>query len=192
MLRNIRIGTRLVISFLVIVTVMVAAAGITNYSSFAEAESAAVQTSLGIMEEKIGVIVENIQDQHEKMSSDLVLVVHNPIFKEYFELPDTRAGNKYSEEGVMLFSPVQQVLKEEIEDWTHYVQSRFPIGETCLIDKVGQEHTRLVLNKVAPDDELSSHENEAPFFVPSLNLREDQVHIEYPYMSEDSFTWVFS
>lgn len=72
------------------------------------------------------------------------------------------------------------------------MQQRFPIAETCLIDRTGQEHTRLTFGEVAPDDDFSSEEDGAGFFKPSFEMAKGEVHIEYPYMSPDALRWVFA
>ncbi|MBF0127434.1 MAG: methyl-accepting chemotaxis protein, partial [Magnetococcales bacterium] len=122
-----------------------------------------------------------------------------PGFEEYFALPDTRAGNRYQEvkEGeetkrVIQFTPAQRAVKDNLDKWIQRLQHMFPIVETCLIDETGQEHTRLTMGVVAPDEDFSSEENHAGFFEPTFKKNKDEVHVQYPYMSADAKQWVFS
>ena len=66
------------------------------------------------------------------------------------------------------------------------------MDETSLIDRTEQEHTRLVLGKIAPDEDLSSVEYETPFFKPSFETPKDGVHVQYPYVSPDTHRLVFA
>jgi diguanylate cyclase (GGDEF)-like protein len=64
------------------------------------------------------------------------------------------------------------------------------IGEACFIDASGSEAARVVRGRVARPAELSTQEAKAPFFAPTLALRQGQVHQARPYVSPDTREWV--
>jgi len=132
-----------------------------------------------------------ISTLHSRASEDIVFALQNPLFVDYFELPETKAGNIYID-GVLQFTENQIEIKTKLEQWIYHFQNKFQVDETCLIDKTGQEHARLVLQRIAPDQELSPEEKSAPFFEPSFEKQKDQVHIQYPYLSPDTNRWVFA
>jgi len=174
-----------------LVVITIGTMSFTSYNSFKETEASFIDKSLVIMQEDLSETSVQIKALHDKASSDLIFALQYPPFKEYFSLPETRAGNIYSED-VLQFTPAQRELKIELDEWIDFFQSRFPVEETCLIDTTGQEHTRLVSREIAFDEDLSSEEETAPFFEPSFKLQEGEVHVQYPYMSPDVLRWVFS
>ncbi|NDB63790.1 MAG: sensor histidine kinase [Nitrosopumilaceae archaeon] len=133
----------------------------------------------------------SLQNLHARASEDLVFALQNPLFVQYFDLPETKKGNVYKD-GVIQFTDKQRQIKTELEQWIHSFQNKFQVDETCLIDTSGQEHTRLVLKNTAPDTQLSPDESSTPFFVPSFKKEKNQVHIQYPYVSPDTHRWVFA
>ena len=116
----------------------------------------------------------------------------NPAFVEYFELPETKAGNNFDVNNTMQFTQDQRKLKEELEQWIWNFQNKFDVDETCIIDVTGQEHARLVLQRIESDELLSPDEMESPFFEASFQKGMDEVHIEFPYVSPDTNRWVFA
>jgi len=132
-----------------------------------------------------------IKNLNDRASEDLVFALKNPLFTEYFELPETKDGNKF-ENGELQYTPQQNEIKLKLEQWIWHFQNKFQVDETCIIDTSGQEHARLVLKNIAPVSDLSSEESSAPFFEPSFQKEIDQVHIQYPYLSPDSERWVFA
>lgn len=177
---------------LIFVVLILAALAANSYINFKTTEKAVVQNAIKSMENELGQVSKQIEAFHEKASSELLFALNYPVFKEYFSLKETQAGNRYDSGGVVQFTPAQRSLKAKIDDWTLFVQSKFPVAETCLIDRTGQEHSRITFGEIAPDDDFSSEENTAPFFEPTMRLKKDGVHIEYPYMSADAHRWVFS
>ena len=177
---------------LIFVVLILTALAANSYINFKTTEKAVIQNALKSMENELGQVSKQIEAFHEKASSELLFALNYPVFKEYFSLDETKAGNRYDAEGVIQFTAAQRSLKAKIDDWTLFVQSKFPVAETCVIDKTGQEHSRITFGEIAPDDDFSSEENSAPFFDPTVKLKKDGVHIEYPYMSADAHQWVFS
>lgn len=142
-----------------------------------------------------GILVEKqlrVQTLHDRASEDLVFALKNPAFAEYFELPETKAGNKFDDNNVMQFTDNQRQIKIELEQWIWNFQNKFQVDETCIIDTTGQEHARLVLQKIEADEFLSPDEKETPFFAESFEKGMDEVHVEYPYVSPDTDRWVFA
>jgi len=180
----------IIIIALVLITIGIIS--LTSYNSFKKTEASFIDKSLAIMQEDLSKTSVQIKALHDKASSDLIFALQYPPFKEYFSLSETRTGNIYNKEGVLQFTPAQREIKIELDEWIDFFQSRFPVEETCLIDTVGQEHTRLVSREIAFDEDLSSEEETAPFFEPSFQLQQGEVHVQYPYMSPDVLKWVFS
>lgn len=177
---------------LIFVVLILVGLSVNSYINFKTTEGAVVANALKAMENELGQVSGQISAFHEKAGSELVFALNYPVFKEYFSLRETRSGNRYNSKKTIQFSAEQQRLKHKIDDWTLFVQSKFPVEETCVIDRTGQEHSRITLRQVAPDDDFSSEENGAPFFDPTFKLNKGDVHVEYPYMSADAKKWVFA
>ncbi|MBI5469159.1 MAG: cache domain-containing protein, partial [Deltaproteobacteria bacterium] len=175
----------------IFVLLILLALSVNSYINFKTTETAVVQNAIKSMENELEGVSHRINAFHEKAGGNLIFALNYPVFKEYFSLPETRAGNKYKDK-VIQFTPEQRRLKKKIDDWTLFVQSRFPVAETCVIDSTGQEHSRITFGEIAPDDDFSSEENSAPFFDPTIRLAKGEFHVAYPYMSADAHKWVFS
>lgn len=165
---------------------------IIGVAAFSITENAVIDSALLTMKNRLEQVIVQTENFHRKAQSDLSLAMENPLFQEYFALPDTMAGNRYNGEKVIQFTPAQRALKERLDQWTLVLQKRFPIVETCLIDRHGQEHARITRGEIAPDDDFSSEENGAPFFEPTFKLQAGEVHVAAPYMSPDASEWVFA
>ena len=151
----------------------------------------AIREDLEEMKSEISERDYHMQNLHDRASQDLVFTLANPKFVEYFELPETRAGNVF-ENNVIQFTDNQREIKSELEQWIYHFQNRFQVDETCIIDLSGQEHARLVLTQIEVDEFLSPEETSAPFFTPSFTKEKNEVHIEFPYLSPDTNRWVFA
>jgi len=184
-----RISLKLTILFSALI---VATVGASSFIAFQSVEASVIDSELQDMSSVVKFKENEIQTLHSRASEDLVFAVQNPAFVDYFELPDTQAGNVYDENDVMQFTPEQQVIKDKLDTWIYNFQSKFSVDETCLIDDTGQEHTRLTFQEIAPPDDLSSEEAAAPFFEPSFLLEKGKVHLQFPYVSPDSERWVFA
>ncbi|MEO5348307.1 MAG: methyl-accepting chemotaxis protein [Magnetococcus sp. YQC-3] len=166
-----------------------------GWTSFHETEKAVIQSALLSMQNDIQTRISRAKTFHDKAIGDLLMAVEHPGFKAYFMLDDTQRGNVYEEadgKKVITFTEQQAAIKGQLEAWTLMMQKRFPIVESCIIDQTGQEHLRITHAEVAPNDDFSSSENEAPFFAPTFALGAEQAHVNYPYMSADAKEWVFS
>ncbi|MBM2852012.1 MAG: sensor histidine kinase [Candidatus Nitrosotenuis sp.] len=185
---SVKIRTQLVLisSILVILSV-----GLTSHFTFQYTEEAITKSAMHKMTAVLQEKKNQIETLHSRATEDLIYTLKNPLFEEYFELPETKAGVVYKD-GVLQVTNRQRELKEKLEYAIYNFQEKFQVDETCLIDTSGQEHARLVLTKTAPIGDLSSEESSAPFFKPSFQMEKYQVHVQYPYVSPDTNRWVFA
>ncbi|GIU72254.1 MAG: hypothetical protein KatS3mg003_1733 [Candidatus Nitrosocaldaceae archaeon] len=151
------------------------------------ATDARIKEMFALLEEREDEVV----NMHQKAKEHILFAVANPIFKEYFSLPESR-NNLYDDNHILQFTNRQIELKNEMEIWIKNFQSYFNVDETCVIDTTGQEHARLVLSKIAPIEDLSPDEEDTPFFEPSFERNKGEVYVAYPYVSPDTNRWVFA
>ena len=183
-----KIRNRLIIFFSVLVVVSI---GVTSYFTLEFILSSVIEQEIEEMKRILFEREVRIETLHARASEDIVFALKNLLFVEYFELPETKAGNVYKN-GVLQFTESQRKIKMELEEWIWNFQNKFDVDETCLIDTTGQEHTRLVLKRIESDEYLSPDEKESPFFEPSFKKNLNEVHIQYPYFSPDTHRWVFA
>ena len=184
-----KIKWELIIFFSIIFTVAI---GVSSYYTLSLVHESVIENELQEMR-TLALEKENqIRSLHERASEDLIFAMKNPLFVEYFELPESKAGNVYDENGVMQFTEKQNQIKSELEQWIYHFQNKFDVDETCIIDMSGQEHARLVLSSIESDENLSPDEKLSPFFEASFEKNLDEVHIEFPYLSPDTNRWVFA
>lgn len=184
-----KIRNQLIFFFSIIIIFSV---GVSSYFAISYTESSILDAEIAKMETHNAEVMHELETLHQRASEDLVFTLKNPKFVEYFELPETKAGNVYDENGILQFTDAQREIKEELEQWTYHFQNKFDVDETCIIDVTGQEHARLVLSQIEVDENLSSEETSAPFFKPSFMKQKDEVHVQYPYVSPDTERWVFA
>ena len=130
-----------------------------------------------------------LQMFHHEARSSMKASLDLPLFREYFSLPES-ARNHYDELGIIKLTDQQHAVRKRLEEWILKLHSRFPIGETCLIDRDGQEHLRVVGGRIEKPVHFSHEEHGAPFFAASFQARNGEVYMSEPYMSSDSFSWV--
>jgi len=176
---------------LIFSTIMIATVGIFSYITQEMLIDGFIENDLHEMREKVLERELRMENLHDRASEDLVFALKNPLFVEYFELPETKAGNVF-EDGVLQFTDKQREIKTKLEQYVFHFQNKFEVDETCIIDTSGQEHARLVLSKIEVDEYLSPEEASTPFFAPSFQKQRDQVHIQYPYLSPDTHRWVMA
>src|SRR3954451_20174301 len=94
---------------------------------------------------------------------------------------------------------VQKVRRggRDLAEVTHhlgYLEKLYPtsVGEACFIDAQGEEYARVVRGSVAPAGDLSTTEEQTPFFAPTFALPFGQVHQTAPYVSPDTKEWVIA
>lgn len=183
-----RLRRRLVMLFSVLVVIAV---GVTSLLTLLFVHSETIAHEIQEMHSNILDVEKDIQFLHEKASDDMLFALRNPLFLEYFSLPETKAGNNYKN-GVIQFTQKQREIRSKLEQWIFHFQTKFIVDETCLIDKTGQEHVRLFRNTIEPDEELSPHESLEPFFEPTFEIPKGEVRIQPPYLSSDTHRWVFA
>src|SRR5919206_1093246 len=149
----VRIKSKLVILFSIIIVSTVVA---TSFTAFKSLESAVIDSQIKEMADQVQTKANLINDLHYRAAQDLLFSVKNPVFVRYFDLKDTIAGTVHDKSGVMQFTPQQRLVKNELDQWIYNFQKRFNVDETCLINTNGQEITRVVLKNIAPDKDLSS------------------------------------
>lgn len=136
--------------------------------------AAAAEEDLTSLVAKKAAIISNM---HTKARRAIVNAAQDHAFNNYFTTNDPAA---------------RQDARARIEKVTLATQARFHVEEMCLIDPAGVEITRIVGNKVAPDDDLSTEESSADFFAPGFAEAPRQVYISPPYMSPDANKWTLA
>lgn len=182
------VSQKLIISFSILLVCVVST---TSYYLYNMYESSIIDNKIHDMKDEIVEKTSEINSLHNSAKDELYLVMQNPLFVEYFNLPDTKAGNIYKN-GVLQFTDKQRELKTKLEQLIYNFQNKFQVDETCLVDLSGEEHVRLVLHKIAPDSQLSGKETQTPFFIPTFEKSKDDVNVQYPYLSPDTNRWVFA
>lgn len=165
---------------------------VSSFFSFRLTKEAILESSVEGMKRNLSETNHRALAMQKNAQDMLLMSLQFPEFEHYFELEDTKKGNRFDAQKVIQFTPAQQAIKNKIDVWVQRLQYKYPIVETCVIDKTGQEHTRITFGAIAPNDDFSSEENEAPFFKPAFALGKNEVHIQSPYMSPDAGQWVFS
>ena len=171
--------------------ILIFSIAITYTFSLKYSESVIHDAEIEAMRSLISQKSQAIESLHASASEELIIALKDPLFVEYFELPETKAGNVY-EDGVLQFTDKQKEIKSDLEQLVYLFQNKFDVDETCIIDRTGQEHSRLVLSRIAYDDDLSPDEEFSPFFEPSFEKNLGEVHIQFPYVSPDTQRWVFA
>ncbi len=182
------IRSRLIILSSLVITIAIITV---TYIVFQEFERFVTEAKVKEMFNELSAREDKIAAMHSNAREYILFAVANPIFKEYFSLPESRE-NLYDDNHILQFTNRQIELKNEMEKWIYNFQSYFRVDETCLIDTTGQEHARLVLSRIAPPEELSADEEETPFFEPSFERNKGEVYVAYPYVSPDTNRWVFA
>jgi diguanylate cyclase (GGDEF)-like protein len=114
--------------------------------------------------------------------SVVLLTANSPAFANVLGEPGTRA-EKVRRQGRHI---------AEVTHHLRYLEELYPtsIGEACFIDADGEEFARVVRGDVAPASDLSTEEEQAPFFAPAFALDAGQTHQTRPYVSPDTKEWV--
>jgi hypothetical protein len=139
----------------------------------------------------LAMMVFRIKAFHHEAKSTLRSSLNLTLYKEYFALPES-AKNHFNKMGDIQLTNNQHQIRKKMESWILSMHNRFPIGETCLIDKTGQEHMRVVGGKIEKPHLFSHEESDAPFFAPSFKKNKGEIYFSKPYMSSDSYQWVIA
>jgi diguanylate cyclase (GGDEF)-like protein len=124
-------------------------------------------------------------DSYFARARSIVLLTANaPAFANVLAEPGTRE-DKVRRQGRGI---------REVTQHLRYLERLYPtsIGEACFIDGDGEEFARAVRGDVAPPEDLSTEEEQAPFFAPAFALDFGQTHQTKPYVSPDTEEWVIA
>ena len=123
-----------------------------------------------------------LDNYFERAHSIVLLTANAPAFARVLAEPGSTA---------------QKVRRQSrnLVDVTHqlgYLERLYPasIGEACFIDSNGEEFARVVRGDVAAAADLSTEEEQTPFFAPTFALDVGQTHQTRPYISPDTNEWV--
>ncbi|MEO5378277.1 MAG: ATP-binding protein [Magnetococcus sp. DMHC-6] len=163
-----------------------------NWISLTLTEESATKNALEAMSHQLIKLMHTVEDFHEEGRNLILLAVSHHEFQDYFSLNETRTGNRYNDQDEILFTQEQTNLQSNITHWILTLQKRYPIVETCLIDKTGQEHTRIVNGKIELQKNFSSNEKNQPFFKAAFALEKEQIYLSEPYISPDAKKWVMA
>lgn len=185
----IKIQSKIILLFLI---PLLLTSGWIGWRSFVMIENAVTDHAGYLMRTQLNQVAQTIAEYYEESRRDMLMAMENTIFTEYFSLPETRAGNRYDQQGKLLLTQRQNELREHIELWVSAVQKRYPIVESCLVDQSGQEHMRITFGKIAPVEEFSKNEEYHEFFTKAFQLNKGDVYLAEPYLSDDADKWVFA
>jgi len=123
-----------------------------------------------------------LDNYFERAHSVVLLTANSPAFANVLAEPGSRA-QKVRRQSRNLRDVTQQL---------GYLERLYPtsIGEACFIDAEGEEFARVVRGDVARAADLSTEEEQAPFFAPTFALEVGQTHQTRPYISPDTNQWV--
>jgi hypothetical protein len=179
--RSVRIGLAFVLALSALGLAAPSSARAASEEAFKETEAEAFH--------ELDDMIFRLRMFHEEARASLMASLALPVFADYFALPESRT-NRYDDRRHIVLTNRQTELRRRMEAWTLSLHRRFPIGESCLIDRHGQEHMRVVAGAVKEPEEFSSEESDAPFFASTLALAPGRVHLSAPYMSPDTHRWV--
>lgn len=77
--------------------VIISSIGTTAFFALSYVESGVVDAEILQMKSQNEDVKKDLETLHTRASEDLVFALKNPKFVEYFELPETQAGNTYDE-----------------------------------------------------------------------------------------------
>src|SRR3954466_1356691 len=112
----------------------------------------------------------------------ILLTANSPAFAKVLVEPGGRAAVvRRGDDGL-----------KEVTHHLRYLERLYPnsIGEACFINADGEEFARVVRGHVAPAADLSTEEEQAPFFGRTFALDVGQTHQTQPYISPDTNEWV--
>lgn len=166
--------------------IVMCASGTGTAAPAADVESAKIQAR-----DQLQLMLFRIKLFHEEARAAVRATLDLDLFREYFSLPES-LKNRYTELGSIELTPRQDRIRQRLESWVLHLHERFPMGETCLVDRYGQEHMRVVRGKVQKSAHFSGEEHGSPFFRPSLDAKAGEVYLSDPYMSSDVYRWVIA
>jgi diguanylate cyclase (GGDEF)-like protein len=123
-----------------------------------------------------------LENYFARSRSIVLLTANAPAFSNVLAEPGSRAAKVRRQSRSVREATMQ----------LRYLERLYPgsIGEACFIDAQGEEFMRVVRGTVARPGDLSTEEEQAPFFAPTFALRPGQTHQTSPYVSPDTKEWV--
>src|SRR3954470_3116803 len=123
-----------------------------------------------------------LDNYFERAHSVVLLTANSPAFARVLAEPGATA-QKVRRQSRNLADVTRQL---------GYLERLYPasIGEACFIDADGEELARVVRGDIASAADLSTEEEQAPFFAPTFALDFGQTHQTRPYVSPDTKEWV--
>src|SRR3954470_8712183 len=123
-----------------------------------------------------------LDNYFERAHSVVLLTANAPAFARVLAEPGSRAQKV-------------RAHSRNLRDVTRqlgYLERLYPtsIGEACFIDADGEEFARVVRGRVARAADLSTTEEQTPFFAPSFAMDIGQTYQARPYVSPDTNEWV--
>jgi diguanylate cyclase (GGDEF)-like protein len=123
-----------------------------------------------------------LENYFARARSIVLLTANSPAFANVLAEPGSREAKV-------------RRRSRSLREVTHhlgYLERLYPdsIGEACFIDADGEEFARVVRGDVAASGDLSTVEEQAPFFAPTFALKHGQTHQTRPYVSPDTEEWV--
>lgn len=119
-------------------------------------------------------ISEAVETLFGETGRDLLLASQNAAFRMYFE--DSGNRKLWADEQKKTLKHLRKLYQD--------------LDEACYIDKTGQEISRIVLDTLAKDEELSSDEEERRFFKKAFEVKDGEVFQGLPEISGDTKRWV--
>jgi diguanylate cyclase (GGDEF)-like protein len=132
----------------------------------------------------LGEQIDAVQSYFERARTIDALLAASPVFADFYRAPGT--NRQKINTGGPLMNRVTAALGE--------LETMFPgrIGEACFIDGSGAEIARVVDGTPATPAQLSSHEDENPFFAPTIAAGTGVVYQAKMYESPDTHNPVIS
>lgn len=162
-----RFKSKLIMWLFIVALIPILASSIFQYFS---AKQSSIENAKKEVFEKAKDVSLVIESHFKKSQSTLLMMSKDPSWANYF-----------------LYPKQKEFWLDEQHQVQKYVRTLFPeTDEACNIDKNGKEITRYVLDKAAPEEELSPDEADAPFFDKAFKKAKGEVLQTKPYLSPDT------
>ncbi|MEO5376438.1 MAG: ATP-binding protein [Magnetococcus sp. DMHC-6] len=162
-----------------------------GWASYRSIHQAAVKNAKVILVHQLMELNYDLTEMIHSFNQFILVIATSSLYQRYFELPESRK-NSYDDQGHILFSKKQWTIKNELDNWIINIQKKIPAVESCLIDKSGQEHSRVTKGIIAPPEEYSNSETQQPFFKSAWEIPPETIQLSPPYISPDTNDWVLA
>ena len=117
-----------------------------------------------------------LEGEFERTADIAQFMAANSAFSDWYEVPRNRATQREAQATLARLGRIYGARA----------------GAISFVDRSGYENARVVHGRVARTWELSSVENRAPYFTPTMALAPGQVHVTRPYVSPHTGEWIFA